>query len=68
MKDNLINNIAPAGADLFSGFGSFLNDLSEHDEAVIAGGGSNSRSRSGRRRRPRRRPRRRVVRKRGSRT
>jgi hypothetical protein len=67
MKDNLINNIAPAGTDLFSGFGSFLNDLSEHDEAVIAGGGSNSRSKSGRRRR-RRRPRRRVARRRGSRT
>lgn len=60
MKNNLLNSISPAGTDLFSGFGSFLNDLSEHDEAVIAGG-ANSRSRSGRPRRPRRR-------RRGSRT
>jgi hypothetical protein len=49
MKNNLVHSITPAGTELFSGFGSFLNDLSEHDEAVIAGGGS-SRSRSGRRR------------------
>jgi hypothetical protein len=65
MKSNLIHTITPAGTELFSGFGSFLNDLSEHDEAVIAGGGS-SRSRSGRPRRRRRR--RRGGKKRGSRT
>ncbi|VEP13757.1 conserved hypothetical protein [Hyella patelloides LEGE 07179] len=47
---------SPLGTDLFFDFSSFLNDLSEHDESVIAGGSrSRSRSNSGRRRRRRRR-------------
>jgi hypothetical protein len=55
MNDKLIANSNPAGTSLFTGFNSFMRDLSEHDEAVIAGGdNSNSRSRPKKRRRPRR--------------
>lgn len=52
-----------AGSTLFSDSESFLRDLSEDDELMIAGG-RNSRSNSGPRRRRRRPKRRRVVRRR----
>lgn len=50
MTNNLTSELRPAGTDLFSGFGSFIRDLSENDESMIAGGGGpKSNSKSGRR-------------------
>ncbi|MBE9180901.1 hypothetical protein IQ268_20285 [Oculatella sp. LEGE 06141] len=54
MSHDVISELAPAGSALFSDFDSFLNDLSEEDESMIAGG-ARSNSNSGRRR-PRRKP------------
>lgn len=54
---NNLTNLQPLGSTLLFGTESFLSDLSEEDESVIAGGrGSNSGRPKRRRRRRRRRP------------
>lgn len=39
MDNSLTSELRPAGTALFSGFGSFIRDLSENDESMITGGG-----------------------------
>ena len=38
MANNLISDRHPAGSALFSGSESFMTDLSQEDESIIAGG------------------------------
>lgn len=57
MANNLTPDLRPAGSALLLGANSFLQDLSEEDEAMITGG-DRSNSRSGRPKRRRRRRRR----------
>ncbi len=52
----------PAGTDLFKGFGELVQELSEADEAIIAGGDGFDRRSRRRSRRSRRRSRRRRTR------
>lgn len=63
MNISSISDLRPAGLELFDTSESFLKDLSEADEALIAGGGrSNSNSGKARRKRRRKRKARRRAR------